>query len=115
VEKYFGNISYHASIDTFPLTQCLVHFAPSYALDVLSEYLQKFQRFAEYWKMHHVSNEKTFHDALYDCICAAVVFLYCVDYVQELSRYFPVLQHLSNQIDDIFVSISIVASTDVKA
>jgi DNA polymerase III epsilon subunit-like protein len=109
VEKYFGKLAYHASIDTFPLTQCLVHFAPSYALDVLSEYLQKFQRFGDYWKMHHMSDEKKFHDALYDCICAAVVFLYCVDYVQELARYFPVLQHVSTQVDDIFVSISIVA------
>ncbi len=110
VEKYFGEISYHAVVDTFPLTQRLVHFAPSYALDVLSEYLQKFQRFSEYWKVHHVGDEKKFHDALYDCICAAVVFLYCVDYVQELANYFPVIQRLSTQVDDIFIAISVVAS-----
>lgn len=107
VEKYFWKIAYHATIDTFPLTQRLVHFAPSYALDVLSEYLQKFQRFVDYWKIHHIDDEKHFHDALYDCICAAVVFLYCVDYVQELTRYFPILQYLCVGIEDIFFAISI--------
>lgn len=112
IEKYYGKVHYHATIDTFPLTQCLVHFAPSYALDVLSEYLQKFQRFSDYRKMHHTSDEKRFHDALYDCICAAVVFLYCVNYVQELSSHFPLLQHVASFVDDVFVHIAINAHSN---
>jgi DNA polymerase III alpha subunit (gram-positive type) len=45
IQKYFPDIDYYETIDTFPMAQNLVHFAPSYALDVLVEHLMNRKEF----------------------------------------------------------------------
>jgi hypothetical protein len=45
IKKYFPEIKYYETIDTFNMAQNLVHFAPSYALDVLVEYLMSRKEF----------------------------------------------------------------------
>ncbi|MEI8092482.1 MAG: 3'-5' exonuclease [bacterium] len=40
LEKYFPECKFAGSIDTYPLSQTFVHYAPSYALEVLVAHLQ---------------------------------------------------------------------------
>jgi hypothetical protein len=61
------------------MAQNLVHFAPSYALDVLVEHLMSRKLFVSYFSEIHQG--KTFdvaqaHDALYDAKNALVLFSY---------------------------------------
>jgi len=41
LNKFFPDLKYHSSIDTVALMQNFIHYAPSYALDVLTKHIQE--------------------------------------------------------------------------
>ena len=49
----------HREVDTYPLSKALLHFLPSYALDVINEQLRKTNN-------HRKSEHDQYHDALHD-------------------------------------------------
>ena len=92
IERYFPDIWYYDSIDTFNMSQNLVHFAPSYALDVLVEYLMSRKEFKNIFSIIH-KNQKfdvsKSHDALYDVKNSLSLFFYFIFYMTDLVKKYP--------------------------
>ncbi len=94
IKKYFPDINYYDTIDTFVMAQNLVHFAPSYALDVLVEHLMSRKEFVKCFNNIHNSNKFDIaqaHDALYDAKNALVLFSYVIWDMTELVKKYPIL------------------------
>lgn len=96
IHKYLPDIKYYDSIDTMYMAQNLVHFAPSYALDVLVEHLMTKKEFKNIfdiihgWKNFDVQDA---HDALFDSKNALCLFVYIVQNIVSLIRDYPVLSN----------------------
>lgn len=102
VQKYFSGLSFADSIDTFVLGSSLIHFAPSYALDILCEHLSKNTSFSLLWNRYHVAIDATYHDALFDCVSSCVLFMYCVQRLCDLSTTFPLVWSLLSTVDSAY-------------
>lgn len=94
IQKYFWDIKYFDTMDTFVMAQNLVHFAPSYALDVLVEHLMSRREFVSCFLEVH--NGKKFdveqsHDALYDAKNALALFSYILWDMLSLIQKYPIL------------------------
>jgi len=96
LNKYFPTLSYHKHIDTVSLAQTIVHYAPSYALDVLIENLKSEKTFNAIFSEEDHGEEKS-HDAFYDTKNSNKLFLYFVQYLYELIEKYPNLAHIINQ------------------
>ena len=78
LKKYFPDVKYFDSIDTFYLAQNLIHYPLSYALDVLVESLMSNKIFKDlFLKLHgwEEYDENNIHDWLYDSQNALTLFL----------------------------------------
>lgn len=96
LKKYFPSLTYHAQIDTMNLAQTIVHYAPSYALEVLIDNLKDEKLFNETFKDENHGEEKS-HDAFFDTKNSIKLFLYFVKYVHELIGSYPNLAHIISQ------------------
>lgn len=65
------------------LAQTIVHYAPSYALEVLIENLKDEKLFNETFKDDDHGEEKS-HDAFFDTKNSIKLFIYFMKYVYEL-------------------------------
>lgn len=89
LEKYFPECKYAGSIDTYPLSQTFVHYAPSYALEVLVAHLQtKEPAFNDIllemtWAQH---DAELAHDALYDTLESLAMYRFFVERTIELGK-----------------------------
>lgn len=104
LNKYFPTLSYYKQIDTFILAQAIVHYAPSYALDVLIENLKSEKLFNSIFSEEHHGEEKS-HDAFFDTKNSNKLFLYFIKYVYELITAYPNLVHIINQTQGIWKEI----------
>lgn len=95
LQKYMPDVKYHSAIDTFALAQTFVHYAPSYSLEVLIEYVRsKDDDFAKIIsKFSTGSGQDTFHDALYDTKNSLALFVYFHSYIEKLSKKYPALPY----------------------
>lgn len=75
------------------LAQTIVHYAPSYALEVLIENLKNEQLFTTTFKENNHGEEKA-HDAFFDTKNSIKLFFYFVKYVHELIQSYPNLTHI---------------------
>lgn len=100
LNKFFPSLSYHAQIDTFPLAQTIVHYAPSYALEVLIENLKSEKLFSSIFSEESHGEEKS-HDAFFDTKNSNKLFLYFVKYLYELIQFYPNLIQIINQTEGI--------------
>ena len=94
LKKYFPDVKYFDSIDTFYLAQNLIHYPLSYALDVLVESLMQNKIFKEYFlKLHGWEDydENNIHDWLYDSQNALTLFMYEINRIDTLFSKYPVL------------------------
>lgn len=94
IKRYFPDISYYDSMDTFSMAQNLVHFAPSYALDVLVEHLISKDKLKEIFENIHgwiQFDWDNAHDALYDAKNAMVLFVYFISKIVELTKDYGIL------------------------
>ncbi len=96
LNAYFQWLKYHWSIDTMQLAQTIVHYAPSYALEVLIENLKDEKLFNEAFKDDDHGEEKS-HDAFFDTKNSIKLFLYFMKYVYELIWSYPNLAHIISQ------------------
>jgi hypothetical protein len=79
------------------MAQNLVHFAPSYALDVLIEHLMSKKEFKNVFEEIHggnVFNVENAHDALFDSKNALTLFHYCILDIAVLIKKYPILSSL---------------------
>ncbi len=96
MERYFPGLEYKTGIDTMQLAQTIVHYAPSYALDVLTEELKSEKLFSETFSDTNHGEEKA-HDAFFDTKNAMKLFLYFVKYVYGLMEAYPNLARIIDQ------------------
>ncbi|MDD3263239.1 MAG: 3'-5' exonuclease [Candidatus Absconditabacteria bacterium] len=77
LHKFFPDLSYAESIDTFPLAQGVIHYQPSYALEVL------------------VPGENA-HNALQDTRNALILFQKVIERLELLQTKYPILSHFTS-------------------
>lgn len=78
LEKYL-DVDIAEQIDTFPLSKMLLHYLPSYALDVIHKHLVDKE-------LVTASSNDSAHDALHDSYMSYDIFTYLIRKVQDL-RY----------------------------
>ena len=96
IKKYFDEVKYYDCIDTMYMAQNLVHFAPSYALDVLIEHLMTKKEFNNIFDMVHgwkIFDVQDAHDALFDSKNALCLFVYIVQDIVYLIKQYPILSN----------------------
>lgn len=99
--RYSPDVEISDMIDTFPLAQSLVHFAPSYALEVLIGFLYKKNEITELSAAIHGSgyDPTNAHDALHDSKDAAILFFYCIRQLQTIHSKYPWLHTIWSQME----------------
>jgi hypothetical protein len=76
-----------------PLAQTIVHYAQSYALEVLIENLKSEHLFNNIFTNENDGKEKS-HDAFFDTKNSIKLFLYFIKYLYELIKTYPNLVHI---------------------
>ncbi len=82
------------------LAQTTVHYAQSYALDILIDNIKEDKIFANIFAEHDHGEEKA-HDAFFDTKNSIKIFLYFVQYIHELLTTYPNLVHIIQQTESI--------------
>ena len=111
LNRFFPSLKYSFSIDTFQLAQAMVPYAPSYALEILSNYLEEKPLFLE-WKSKFWLNFSTwyeeqdsFHDAFFDTKETLALFCYLISFLNEVQEKTPILTQLLNKSDAEFLQV----------
>ena len=104
LKKYFPSLKYATSIDTLTLAQTIVHYAPSYALEVLIENLKAEKLFNNIFSDEDHGEEKS-HDAFFDTKNSIKLFLYFIAYLYELIDAYPNLVHIILQTEWVWKEI----------
>lgn len=104
LDKFFPTLTYKTSIDTMPLAQTIVHYAQSYALEILIENLKSEKLFTNIFSDDNHGEEKS-HDAFFDTKNSNKLFLYFVKYLYELIKAYPNLIHIINKTQGIWKEI----------
>lgn len=81
--------------------QAMIHYAPSYALEVLIENLKDDELFSTIFTQDDHGTEKA-HDAFFDTKNSLKLFIYGVKYGEILIQKYPNLQYIINQTNDIW-------------
>ena len=110
LNRFFPSLKYAFSIDTFQLSQAMVPYAPSYALEILSNHLEDkplfLQRKSKFW-LSFISedDDENFHDAFFDTKATLALFCYLIDFLWEIQEKTPVLSQLINKSNADFLHI----------
>ncbi|MFA7298874.1 MAG: 3'-5' exonuclease [Candidatus Absconditabacterales bacterium] len=104
LNKFFPTLTYHTQIDTMPLAQTIVHYTPSYALEVLIENLKTEKLFNTIFGDEDHGEEKS-HDAFFDTKNSNKLFIYFVKYLYELLNNYPNLIQIINKTEGIWKEI----------
>ena len=107
LKKFFPSLTRKTSIDTFRLAQSLIHYTPSYALEILIDTLKEKEQFKVIYKnlQPHLWDEENFHDAYYDSKITIALFQYLLQRVETLITSYPILETLISQSEGNFASI----------
>ena len=111
LNRFFPTLKYSFSIDTFQLSQAMVPYAPSYALEILSSHLEEkplfLQRKSKFWLTFTPENsdQESFHDAFFDTKATLALFCYLIDFLNQIQEKTPVLTQLLNKSDAEFLHI----------
>ena len=111
LNRFFPSLKYEFSIDTFQLSQAMVPYAPSYALEILSNYLEEkplfLQRKSKFWLSFNDENEEqgSFHDAFFDTKATLALFWYLIDFLWQVEEKTPVLVQLINKSNAEFLNV----------
>lgn len=103
LKRYIDDVEYLWIIDTFNLSQTFIHFAPSYALEIINEILKDKKEFK---KLNLESDiERNYHDALYDSFICYKVFCYFLLKIKYLTEKYPILIHYIKKSKSIYSEI----------
>ena len=98
LKKFFPSLLFADSIDSFKLSQSLLHYVPSYAQEILIAHLQQKPDFQKFLSSLKFSWELNFHDAFVDAKLSLALFCYLMHKIQSLIAKYPIL--------DLFISQS---------
>lgn len=103
LNRFFPTLKYAFSLDTFQLSQAMVPYAPSYALEILSQSLEEKPLFLQwkssFWLNFVWSENWNFHDAFFDTKATLALFCYLIDLLWQVEENTPILKHLLNKSD----------------
>lgn len=111
LNRFFPSLKYAFSIDTFQLSQAMAPYAPSYALEILSNYLEEkplfLQRKSKFWLSFTSENAEqgTFHDAFFDTKATLALFCYLIDFLWKVQEKTPALSQLINKSNAEFLKV----------
>ena len=111
LNRFFPSLKYAFSIDTFQLSQAMVPYAPSYSLEILSNYLEEkplfLQRKSKFWLSFTAdsSEQGSFHDAFFDTKATLALFCYLIDFLWNVQEKTPALSQLINKSNAEFLQI----------
>lgn len=107
LKKFFPSLKRKSCIDTFRLSQTLLHYVPSYALEVLIELLGSKPDFQDILKkvQPYITEEENFHDAYYDSKLTIALFWYLIKRVELLASKYPVLHDIISQSEGAFSEV----------
>ena len=111
LNRFFPSLKYAFSIDTFQLSQAMVPYAPSYALEILSNYLEEkplfLQRKSKFWLnfTEEAEQQGSFHDAFFDTKATLALFCYLIDFLWQVQEKTPVLGQLINKSNAEFLQV----------
>jgi DNA polymerase-3 subunit epsilon len=97
LKKFFPDLEFYDRIDTYSLSQKLIHYAPSYALEVLIEHLKTDSFFKKYTNNANRQNEKNFHNALEDTKYWLNLFDLLFQHLQDISKKYPDFNQIVKQ------------------
>ncbi|MFA5747647.1 MAG: 3'-5' exonuclease [Candidatus Absconditabacterales bacterium] len=97
LNKFFPNLKYGFTIDTFKLSQTFVHYAPSYALEILISHIKDGNQFQIPNYQLQITNDGSFHDALHDTKNCLLLFTKFVNYINSLTQKYPILNYFLQQ------------------
>ncbi len=78
-------------IDTYTVSRSLLHFLPSYALDVINEHLKKDTL---HWQNEEDSEWDQYHDALYDSYLSYNLFQQLIKKLTTIRRKYLILDYM---------------------
>ena len=111
LNRFFPSLKYAFSIDTFQLSQAMVPYAPSQALEILSNYLEEKPLFlqwkSKFWLSFTAENseEGSFHDAFFDTKATLALFCYLIEFLWKVGENTPVLNQLISKSDADFLKV----------
>jgi len=109
LQQVLPNFQHFASFDTFQLAQALVPYPPSYALEILMQYLADKPLFldskAKFWLTLLGSEWESFHDALYDAKSTLALFCYLISSIKQIEEKYPILRSLMKKSDTTLISM----------
>jgi hypothetical protein len=96
LKNFFPSLKWKSCIDTFRLSQALLHYVPSYALEVLIEILESKEDFQKILQnvQPYINEEEGFHDAYYDSKLTIALFWYLLNRVELLNFKYPILRNI---------------------
>ena len=97
LKKFFPSLSFVDSIDSFKLSQSLLHYVPSYAQEILIAQLQQKPDFQKFLYSLKFSWELNFHDAFVDAKLSLALFCYLMHKIQALIAKYPILELFISQ------------------
>ena len=97
LKKFFPSLSFVDSIDSFKLSQSLLHYVPSYAQEILIAQLQQKPDFQKFLSSLKFSWELNFHDAFVDAKLSLALFCYLMHKIQSLIAKYPILELFISQ------------------
>lgn len=97
LKKFFPALSFVDSIDSFKLSQSLLHYVPSYAQEILIAQLQPKPDFQKFLSSLKFSWELNFHDAFVDAKLSLALFCYLMHKIQSLITKYPILELFISQ------------------
>lgn len=97
LKKFFPSLSFVDSIDSFKLSQSLLHYVPSYAQEILIAQLQPKPDFQKFLSSLKFSWELNFHDAFVDAKLSLALFCYLMHKIQSLIAKYPILELFISQ------------------
>ncbi|PJA48057.1 MAG: hypothetical protein CO170_03800 [candidate division SR1 bacterium CG_4_9_14_3_um_filter_40_9] len=128
LKRYFPSMTYAFAVDTFQFSQTFVHYAPSYALEVLIQHLQEkdsapangtnrasLSPWLESYGLAMSSSKDSFHDALYDTKHSLALYMYFISTLSQLCQKYPNLVQFVKQDASIFSKIFVPPILDVSS
>lgn len=105
LKKFFPNLKWKGQIDTFKLSQTLVHYPPSYAQEVLIEQLKQKASFQTLLESLQLAWALNFHDAYCDAKLSFALFWHLAERIHMLFEHYPILKLFLRKTDDLIKHI----------
>ena len=114
LRKFFPSLKRKSSIDTFRLSQALLHYVPSYALEVLIELLKTKSDFREIIQkvQPYLWEDESFHDAYFDSKLTIALFRYLIKRIECIMASYPILKTIISQSEWSFSEIFVKERND---